>query len=777
MFKRTFRPFFFYLILTLSAAGFVEAQSSGDGVWTEIGERSTPMLAAERSIYPETYKTFRVNKSALRLILDEAPEVSDPSGMSGATLTFPMPDGSFERFRIEHSLTVEPGLLEKFPELGQTYRGQGIDDPTATVRFDFLPSGFHSMILSTRGTVMVDPYAKGDTSNYISYFKRDIRRSSEFECEFDVQDDIEVIISPKDRGFHEIIPDIARPEISSGAQLRTYRLAVAATGEYTAAAGGGTVAGALDAQVSIMNRVNGVYERDLALRMIIIANNNLIVYTNGATDPYTNEDGSAMLGQNQNNLNTVITHANYDIGHVFSTGGGGVATLAGPCGANKARGVTGLPNPTGDVFAIDFVAHELGHQWGALHTFNGGSGSCGRLGTRSSGSAFEPGSGVTIMGYAGICGPQNLARNSIDSFHVKSLEEIMAYSQNGTGNSCAALTNTLNAAPSVVSVGGSSFNIPKQTPFTLTASGSDVDGDSITYDWQQYDLGPGTSEVPNADSDGAARPLFRVFAPTSNPSRTFPSLQYILANSNVPPGSEDGFLIGELLPEITRTMNFRVIGRDNRANGGGINTAAVTVDVSGTIGPFRVSSQNTNNTWYLNSQQNITWDVSDSNEAPVNTANVKISLSIDGGQTFPVVLAAYTPNDGSETINSPVLDTNQARIKVEAVDNIFFDISDANFTVVSTPTVDGPIAGRVVTASGIGVPRIYVMLTGGNPSITRQALTNAFGYYSFDSVPFAQSYTITPQKRKRYAFLPASILRNHTSDAVDANFTAVLAFQ
>lgn len=786
MFKRSYCPLFLLLILTLTFVGFGQTKRSGDGLWREIDDSAASMRSAERQIVPERYKTFRLDKTLLRTVLDSAPEErSGPYGMSSAIITLPMPDGGFERFRMQHSLVVEPLLLEKYPELGATYSGQGIDDPTATVRFDLLPSGFHSMILSPRGTVMVDPYAKGDTTNYISYYKRDVSRSTGFSCDVDTQHAIESISKPRKTDFKELIPDFApaAPEVTSGTQLRTYRMALAATNEYAVAVGTNTVAGALAAQVLIMNRVNGVYERDLAIRMVIVGNNNLIVYAGNnltcgpgsneacttANDPYTNSSGSAMLPENQTKVDAVIGSANYDIGHVFSTGGGGVATLNGPCGANKARGVTGLSNPVGDAFAIDFVAHEMGHQWGGNHTFNGGVGNCSGA-NRSAGSAYEPGSGITIMAYAGICGSQNLAGNSIDSFHVKSLEEIVAYSQTGNGNNCAAPAATGNTPPTVSSPGGTTFNIPRQTPFTLTASSADANGDTVTYDWQEYDLGPQTSSVPNSDSDGSSKPIFRPYSPTTGPSRTFPSNQFILANANVPPNTTNGFLTGELLPSIARTMTFQVIARDNRANGGGINTATVSVVVAAT-GPFRVTAPNTNTTWFLNSNPTVTWDVGGSDGAPMNVANVRILLSTDGGVTFPTELSASTPNDGSQAVVSPAIDTTTARIRIEPIGGIFFDVSDSNFAISSASAQNGPIAGRIATAAGRGLSGVYVTLSGGNLSTPRIALTNAFGYYQFETVSFAQTFTITPAPRKGKTFNPTNIVRNHNAAATDLNFT------
>ena len=775
---KTFTTLFFGLALTATTAIPGIAQDRHSRLWTEISESKIQQEGAVRQVSPNAYRTFRLDAPAMRQSLSRAPEeFSRVEGMMQQIITLPMPDGSMERFSIEHSLVVEPGLSAKYPELANTYRGRGIDDPTASVRLDFLPSGFHSMILSPRGTVLVDPYSAGETENYISFYKRDVPRSSQFACEFDEQAERESIYTAKDRSFRDIIPDAASPEVSSGTTLRTYRLALAASNEYAVAVGGNTIAGTLAAQVLIMNRVDGVYERDVAIRMVIVASNNLIVYAGDqmcggvpcttANDPFTNDDGVAMLAENQTNLTSLIGAANYDIGHVFSTGGGGVATLNGPCGNNKGRGVTGLTNPVGDPFAIDYVAHEMGHQWGGPHTFNGLGLNC-TSGTRSSGSAYEPGSGITIMAYAGICSSQNLAAHSIDTFHVKSLQDIVNYSQSGNGNTCSVQTPTGNTPPAVSVVGGPSFNIPKQTPFTLTASGSDANGDTVTYDWQEFDLGASTTAIPNTDSDGTARPIFRPYLPTSSPSRTFPSTQYILANANVPPSTTGGFLTGELMPAITRTMTFQVVARDNRANGGGINSATATVNVDGNSGPFNVSAPNGGETWSAGQSRNVTWNVANTSAAPVNAANVKISLSTDGGLTFPTVLAASAPNNGSFTFTVPSVNTGQARIKVEAAGNIFFDVTDANFNITTSAATAGFIAGRVTNSAGMGVGKVYVVLTG--PGGTAFAFTNSFGFYAFMSVPFGAGYTLTPQ-RKGLTFNPVSTNYNHNGDIANINFT------
>jgi hypothetical protein len=656
---------------------------SSDNVWRFVDETAI-VSTGERVIIPDVFRTARLDPAALTQLLSKAPlEFTQEATSNAVVLSLPLPDGSFSMFRIESSPIMEAPLAAQYPEI-KTYRGQGIDDPAATTRIDITPAGFHAMVLSERGTIFIDPYAKGDTTNYISYFKNDYRNDSKtFSCLFSEEN-----VTPQTANQEEA------PNLANGAVLRTYRLALAATGEYTAFTGG-TVATALAAIVITMNRVVGVYERDLAVRMVLVANNNLIIYTDPSTDPYTNNSGSTMLGQNQSNLNSVIGSANYDIGHVFSTGGGGVASLGVVCGGSKARGVTGSSSPVGDGFDVDYVAHEMGHQFGALHTFNGTASSCGG-GNRSSSAAYEPGSGSTIMAYAGICGSQNLQPNSDDYFHVKSLEQIAVFIG---GNSCDVETNNGNTVPIVTA--GSSVTIPKNTPFTLTASGSDANGDALTYCWEEYDLGPGSP--PDTDADGSARPIFRSFNPTSNPSRTFPKLSDLLNNT---------ITLGEALPAINRTMNFQVTVRDNRIGGGGINTATTQITVNASSGPFLLTQPNTAVTWTGGTQQTITWDVANTSGAPVNAAEVKLSLSTDGGNTFPIVIAASTPNDGSEVINVPNDPTLTARIKVEAVGNVFFDVSNANFTILQ--------------GSGVGADTIGVYLPSNQTFYLRNSNTPGF---------------------------------------------------
>ncbi len=686
-------------------------------LWKEVVE-SNLTFNGERVIIPLQYKVIELDTALMRRLLREAPmEFSSDAFNNPAEILIPIPDGTYQKFKFWESPTMEQELQEKFPEI-RTYTGQGIDDPYATIKMDFTPHGFHAMILSPNGRVFIDPYSKGEKKYYTCYYSKDyIKQDSDFECEVYYHDDY---IKPP-FNFNE---SLLTP---TGPQLRTYRLANAATGEYTQYHGG-TVALGLAAVTTSVNRVNGVYEKELAIRMVLVANNNLIIYTNPSTDPYSNNNGSAMLSQNISNLNSVIGSANYDIGHVFSTGGGGIAYLGCVCTSNKAGGVTGSPNPIGDPFDIDYVAHEMGHQFGANHTFNGNAGSC--AGNRNASTAYEPGSGSTIMAYAGICGSQNLQSNSDAYFHTISFDEIVAYTNSGSGNSCAQLTNTGNNPPNITVPSGG-FYIPKSTPFALRGTATDPNGDALTFCWEEFDLGPAGD--PNSPSGDA--PIMRSFTPSSSNVRYVPQLNDLINNTST---------YGVLLPTYGRNLKFRLTVRDNRTGGGGVDWKQVNFVVDGNSGPFTVTSPNTNVTWAGLSEQTVTWNVANTNLAPVNCSSVRILLSTDGGFTFNDTILASTPNDGSETIAVPNIATTQARIKVEAVNNIFFDISNQNFTITFTQPTTFQLSVPVENGWNlVSIPGLHPVNQ--NPETWWQYKDPSSAIYAYDNA-YVQVTSLEPGK-------------------------------
>lgn len=664
----------------------LQAQNS---FFVQTNESSISLANSKRVTIPNKYFTTQANTTQLKDFLWSLPDEKKVGNRNFApVIELPMPDGSMAKFNVWESSIMEPGLQAKFPEM-KTFAGQGITDPFASVRLDYNPYfGFHAQILSAAtGAYYIDPYARGNINNYMSYYKRDLTKTEKFICE---------TVDNIDQGNTS---NIVAAGPCRGTELYTYRLALACTGEYAVAVCAPlapTIPLTAAAMLTTVNRVTGVYETEVSLRMVLVANNDLLIYLDGNTDPYTNNNGGAMLSQNQANVDAVIGNANYDIGHVVSTNGGGVAQLRVPCVAgSKARGVTGTSQPYGDPFDIDYVAHEMGHQWGGNHTFNSSTSSCGG-GNRNASTAYEVGSGTTIQAYAGICGSDNTQPNSDPFFHTVSFDEISNYITTGNGNGCKVSTATGNTLPSITSMDNNGANIPLSTPFTLTGTATDANSDPLTYCWEEWDLGPSTTW--NGGNANTTSPLFKSRIPKTSGSRTFPDINVILAGYPANPSATMGGLKGETLPTQARTMKFRLTVRDNRAGGGGVvtggegcqtgYTGTFQINTIAATGPFLVTSPNGGESYQGNSTQTITWDVAGTNAAPISATNVKISLSTDGGLTYPTVIIASTANDGSEALTIPNITTTTARIKIEAVGNIFFDISNANFniTAATVPT-------------------------------------------------------------------------------------------
>jgi len=453
--------------------------------------------------------------------------------------------------------------------------------------------------------------------------------------------------------------------------LRTYRLAVAATGEYSAFHGG-TTAGAMAAIATTINRVNEIYEQDLTVRFILIANNDQLIYLDPNSDPYDNGNPFSAINANQVNLDMEIGSANYDVGHVFTTGAGGLAGLGVLCdNGGKARGVTGIGAPVGDPFDIDFVSHEIGHQFGGPHTFNGTQSNCSGS-NRSNANAFEPGSGTTIMAYAGICGSDNVQNNSDAYFHAKSIESMMNVVLNT--NCSNTIPSFANTAPSVASL--ASVVVPASTPLVLEAVATDADNDVLTYCWEQIDAGNGNTALPNPNNTSG--PLFRSLFHNTSPKRFLPSID------NIIDGTNDEW---EVLPGVSRALNFRVTVRDNGLNPGCTDEEDFNIQVDGNSGPFVVNNTSIPAMVSEGQTVSLSWDVAGTNAAPVSCANVEILMSNDGGNTYPIVLLSQTANDGAAEIQIPTGVTTTARIMVKCADNIFFDINDSDFEVEQS--VDG----------------------------------------------------------------------------------------
>lgn len=789
------------------------ADSKQANLWEKVDKskrQSLQLQRADEARLPEKYLVFRLNRTILKDSLADLPLGGEAAtGEKAVVMEVPMPDGSIQKFRMEETQVLSPELAAQYPDW-KTFTGYGIDNPAAVGQFDWNILGFHGYISTGRDTAMIDPYQKGDTENYLVYNKSEYGASDNgFYC--NVEKTMKKITESDYKT--DFLP--SAPEFTFGAQVRTYRLAVATTGEWSRNAAGNDSTlnpfqirtRALAVIMTTVNRLNGIYVRELASQFQLVNPNPAddarnIVFDDPATDPYNNIDTSAELNANQMTLDQRVGTANYDIGHLYGTGGGGVASLSALCRDgrfgnpnSKAKGYSARGMDTGDPFVVDYVAHEIGHQFGALHTYNNvdPSGTCT---TRSAASAFEVASGATIMSYVGICASRNLQQyvdTGFPSFHIRSMTEIdnniRTDAPSPMETNCGTLSGT-NATPTVNA--GAAYTIPRLTPFTLTATGADADGGDVAnllYSWEEYDLAPsasGTAGTPpgtyDVDTDGVLRPLFRVYAPVSSNQRTYPSLTFILNPANNDPAGSNqprleytgthptGFpgavcqmgmtcVIGERLPTVGRTMNFRVSLRDQR---GGVMDAGTTVTIAGGAGPFQVTTQNSaaanlqesysplapTVTWQTGSMQTVTWDVANTNAAPVNAANVNILLSTDGGQTFPITLKANTPNDGTEPITVPNNPTQTARIKVEAVGNIFFDINNANFAITAPTAALVSVSGRVVSSLGRGVPNALVTATDPN-GVVRTARTNSFGYYRLDEIEVGGTYVFSVSL-KRY---------------------------
>lgn len=643
--------------------------------WRKISENDTRNLTKmERSSIPNRYELFSINLSDLKSQLVNAP--LDSSNInSNLIISFPNPKGELSQYRIYEAPVMEPGLAEKFPGL-KSYSGKNLSNPAETIRFSITLFGLHLMSFSGEsGTYFIDTYSK-DLNHYIVYKKSDVMPTTALQCH--VSDDPSAVI--------ETI-ESANQYRASDSFFRTYRLAMACTIEYAAfhvnAAGlsAGTLAqkkaAVLSAMVVTMTRVNGVFEKDMALRMNLVANNDLVIFID--SDTFDNANSGTLINQSQTVIDANIGSANYDIGHTVSTGGGGLAQLFSPCTANKARGITGQGSPVGDPFDIDYVAHEMGHQWGANHTQNN---AC----NRNSATAVEPGSASTIMGYAGICAP-NVQSNSDAYFHTVSISEMIAFVSGGTGGTCAVTVANGNSTPVVNA--GLDYTIPRGTAFILKGSGSDANGDTLTYCWEQTNNQTSTQPPTQTATTG---PNFRSLNPTTSPDRYMPPLASVVAGNLAP--------TWEVVPTVARTMNFALTARDNRTPNGGQTARDNMVLTVASVGPFLVTSPNTAVSYAGNTTQTFTWDVAGTTANGINCANVDIYLSTNGGVSFPILLQLGTPNDGTQAINIPNLPGTTNRIMIIGSNHIFYDVSNVNFTITAgTPETTAPTA-PTLSASG-----------------------------------------------------------------------------
>ena len=654
---------------------------------------------------------FELDETSFKLALVPVVSRQTKAKQTSVVLSIPGQQGQLETFKIYEASVFAPDLAAIYPNI-KSYVGVSTENPSTRLRMSVSPQGVQTMISYVdKPDVFMQPASKA-SKDYILYTRSDKQdKGNRFSCK--TIDEVNETFSKQG-----LTSKISINEGGANNQtLQKFRIAISVTAEYTAyhndgnPANGDAVADALAAINATLTRVNEVFETDMAVTFQLI-NAPQLIYTNASTDPYSNASVGANKNnfnntngwslQLQNNLTNTIGNAAYDIGHLFgATGGGGISGCIGcvcdddtpsTTDHNKGSGFTSPSNgiPEGDTFDIDFVAHEIGHQMGANHTW--------AFDTETEGVNSEPGSGTTIMAYAGIEGSNNVALNSDPYFHYHSIKQILA---NLATKSCQTTQSITNNPP--IANAGADYNIPAGTAYVLKGSATDADsGDNLTYCWEQIDNG--IVNYLNFGPNLASGSMNRSLPPSTSSNRYIPKLSSVLAGkttqTNPTLGSD-----WETVSNVARTLNWALTVRDrNPSNAFGAQSSFDTMKVNvEAVTPFTVSNPVS---WAQGSNVTINWVVGQTTNATINCQNVNIKLSTDGGVTFPITIAANTPNDGVHAYTVPSMpNTSNARLLVEAVNNIFYDVSNYDFSISTSPdffmvdeTLD-PIACAETTAT------------------------------------------------------------------------------
>jgi hypothetical protein len=663
-------------------------------LWSDIVEEDLRVLD-DPDLQPHSYRNVALDLDAIRSHLAETSLEEVPGDISrGRLITLPLPDGRTATYRVVESPVMAPGLQARFPSI-RTYVGADVDDPSAVLRLSITPHGLHGLSRRGEGTLYIDSYPGEARDRARTYWRHDMPVRSPhhhppdaIEELFDAMADDQALRAAAGSGTSRF---------AHGEVLRVYRAAIAARTSYTrfhsADEQNPTVQEGLAAVVVAMNRVNQIFERDLGVRFVLVENNDRIIYT--GPEPYTATSISgSLLTQNQVILDSVIGQAKYDIGHLFTAQSGGLAQLASVCTSSKARGATGLPEPTNDPFYVDYLSHEIGHQLGANHTFNAG-GFCGTHRVRS--AAFEPGSGSTIMAYAGVCGAQNIAVNSDDYFHNESLREMINFINSGAGSTCGSQFQTGNTIPDPIIP--TQFSIPTLTPFALPG-GANYAGDpaQLTFVWEGMNGGP-AGAPPGSDAWSGGAPFFRSYTPSTTATRFFPRLDYFMLDQRKTP---EGLPLAEGLPAAPVTLNFRLTVRNNAAGGGAVKDRLLTVPVRDDAGPFVVTSHTETDSLLGRQVVTITWDVAGTDRAVFGGERVDVLLSLDREKDFvedtAIPLAKAVPNSGSAVVIMPQGPTaSRARFFLRASDGFFFGFNQADIHLEPAEDVP-PVEEAVLSA-------------------------------------------------------------------------------
>ena len=639
------------------------------GYWSDVSENEPVVqtsLSPKSSPNPSESRLLKFNLAQLRDAL---------SGAAATNIMLPDPYGGAVEFALRPSSVMPKQLATRYPEI-RAFEGVALHDSATTIRLELSSKGLTAQVLGAGNRWLIDP-VKGLSPEFARSYKysKSFHTKDEAFCELESTGVFGGGSAPNNR-----FKGTTRRAKSTGESVKTYRLAVATTGEY-GVYHGGTTASALEAVVATINRVDGIFASELAIRFQLVDDNDAVVFADPATDPFTgNDDAGTLIDESQAQIDLLIGTENYDVGHTLSTGAGGLAGLGVVCReGGKAEGVTGSSRPEGDFFDVDYVAHELGHQFAADHTWNGSNGGCGPQ-QRGPDSAYEPGSGSSIMSYAGLCGADNIA-SAVDAlFHHQSFDQIIGYTTEGIGSVCGSDAVSGNTAPQVDA--GSDYVVPKQTPLVVSGSATDQEQGSLLYSWEQRDLGP---QAALTDPDDGRFALFRMLDSSPSPERYLPALATVVS------GTPD---LSERIPQVAREMTMRLTVKDGA---GGVQSDDIVVSIDGDSGPFEVVSPNGGE--QVGRSKTVEWDTGFTEQAPVSASMVEIYLSTNDGVSFDQLIDTVD-NTGSANINFPVgIQSQDARLMIKGAGNIFYDVSDAAFQLDSdravppTPVLDRVEAG------------------------------------------------------------------------------------
>jgi subtilisin-like proprotein convertase family protein len=678
----------FWILLSVGMILFGHAAMSAPavitGFWTDIEPAGIDNFATKPIYEPASVPNERLLAFDIGML---SKQLSSPAGAAqNHRIALPYPGGGQVEFSIEPSTVLPPGLASRYPAIS-VYKGVAITDSSMTVRLEVTERGVSAQVIGSEGRWAIDPMQElgpGYARSFM-YQGRASKTQSLPMCEVEASD---LLFERSDFPTSSSVPTQSK---TVGEVLKTYTIAIATTGEY-GVFHGGTTASVLAAVTVLLNRVDGIFQSELGIGLQLAEDNDRILFTASGTDPFDgNNDASTLIDESQAVIDAELGSESYDVGHTLSTGAGGLAQLGVVCRENaKARGVTGLGSPTGDYFYVDFVAHELGHQFAAFHTWNGEGGNCSPE-QRTDLSAYEPGSGSSIMSYAGLCGADNIEQAVDALFHHQSFEEIITYTADGVGASCGTEVATGNAAPSVNA--GQDFVVPKQTALVIEGSASDEEQTSLLYSWEQRDLGP---QAALSDPDDGEVPLFRMLNSRATGVRYLPALSTVVAGGASPK---------ERIPQLGRDMQMRLTVKDGA---GGVQSDDIVITVDENSGPFEVIAPNGGER--VGSAGSIRWNSAFTEQAPINALEVDVFLSLNNGGGFPQLIGSYA-NNGQANIEFPSgLQSQTARLMIRGSDNVFYDVSDGPFQIDTDRQVpEAPVA----VAADAGDSQITLTFTPG----------------------------------------------------------------